>query len=151
MEFGLVTVARAAQIPAARATIDSARQSGFTGAVHAVALGIDVDSATIDGEWISVLSVMPEAAAPRRLSRFGVATPPQPSRFADWYSLGVDRPRDDGLTVTVGEHVLVSIDVYGRDARHPHRLDAGQPLPHRVTLSELPTLAAALESRPTVS
>src|SRR6266566_2740269 len=37
MEFGLVTVARAAQIPAARATIDSARQSGFTGAVHAVA------------------------------------------------------------------------------------------------------------------
>src|SRR5437016_1004324 len=272
MEFGLVTVARAAQIPAARATIDSARQSGFTSAVHAVALGIDVDSATIDDEWISFLSVMPEAAAARRLApfgfdalsstviasailhalrtetavvylaptihvvapldeiaaladhrlalvdrpragapddakhpteadlvgghrystsiiaatreswaplewwrdvawtalrdgeapdlarlldrlahRFGVATPPQPSRFADWYSLGVDRPRDDGLTVTVGEHALVSVDVDGRDARHPHRLDAGQPLPHRVTLSELPTLAAVLESRPTVS
>ena len=264
-----MTVAGAAQIPAARATIDSARRAGFTGAVHAVLLGVDGDPSTLDAGAINFLTVMaepstarqvaplgfaalspavvpsailhalrtestvvyvaptvhllapldefaaladhrlalvdrPRAGAPddgmhptevdlvraggyspsiiaatrdavaalewwrdtaaaallrgetydlprlldRLAHRFGAATPPQPGRFADWYSLGVDRPRDDGVTVTVGEHALVSVDLDGRDARHPHRLDARRPLPHRVTLSELPTLSATLESRP---
>ena len=57
-------------------------------------------------------------------------------------------PVDDGTRVTVGEHALVTVEVDPRDAGHPHRLDARQPVPHRVTLTELPTLAAALDSRP---
>jgi len=258
MKFGLVTVARAAQVTAARATIESARHAGFTGTVHAVVLGLDVDPSALDPDAIDFLAVAHDPAAVRRLAplgfaamaglvvadailhalrtettvvylaptihvlaplddlatladhrvalierpragvpddglhpseadlarahrysasiiaatqdarawierlrdtawaelrdgavpdlallldrvahRFGVVTPPQPSRFVDWYDLG--------------ERALVTIDTDGYDRKHPHLLDARRPRPHRVTLSELPTLAAALASRPDAS
>jgi glycosyltransferase involved in cell wall biosynthesis len=269
MDFGLVTVARAAQIPAARATIDSARRAGFTGTVHAIVVDLHVDASTIGPEWTNFLRVVPDPTVARQLAplgldalsaavvpsaivhalrteasvvylaptvhvlaplddfatlagdrlglvdrpmagapddgmhpdeidlarghrfatsivsatstalrslewwcdtawsallageaadtallldrlalRFGATTAPQPGRFADWYSLGVDQPRDDGAAITVGGHAIVAVDVAGRDPEHPHRLDARQPLPHRVTLSELPTLSALLDARP---
>ena len=269
MDFGLVTVARAAEIPAARAMIDSARRGGFNGPVHAVVLGLSVDPSALDDAAIDFAAVMPDPSTARTLAplgfgvlsaaviasamlhalrteravvylaptihvlgvlddlaaladhrlalverpragapddgmhpnevdlvrghryspsivvatrdgraalewwhdtaamamlrgetcelsmlldrlahRFGVATPLQPSRFADWYSLGVDHPHDDGERVTVGEHAIVTVDAKLDDPRHPHRLDAHQLLPHRVTLADLPTLAAALDRRP---
>ncbi|HUP73239.1 MAG TPA: hypothetical protein VM282_09335 [Acidimicrobiales bacterium] len=269
MEFGLTTVADAAQIPAARATIASARRTGFAGTVHAVLLGLDGEPSTLDAGAIDFLKVMTEPSRARQLAplgfaalaravvpsailhalrteatvvyvaptvhllaplddfaaladhrlalvdrpragapddgmhpteidllraggyspsivaatrdataalewwrdnemaallhgqtndlsrlfdrlahRFGASTPAHPGRFADWYSLGVDLPRDDGAIVTVGGQPLVSVDLEGHDARHPHRLDANRPLPHRVSLSELPALANLVDARP---
>ena len=84
----------------------------------------------------------------RLAHRFGVTTPPQPSRFADWYSLGVDRPHDDGVRVTVGDHPLITVDADRGHLDHPHRLDRHQPLPHRMTLADLPSLSAVLDARP---
>src|SRR5687768_8512727 len=73
MEFGLVTVADAAQIPAARATIASARNTGFTGTVHAVLVGLDGDVSTLDAAAVEYLSVMPERSVARQLAPLGFA------------------------------------------------------------------------------
>jgi glycosyltransferase involved in cell wall biosynthesis len=45
-------------------------------------------------------------------------------------------------------HELVAIDLDGHDDRRPHRLDNRRPRPHRITLAELPSLAAAVANRP---
>ena len=269
MNFGLVTVARRANVAAARAMIDSARRGGFRGQVHAFVIDLHDDDTSHGDEWKSFLSVVPDPVMARRLAplglarlthsvvpgavlhalqfhatvayvaptvhvlaplddlvttadtrvtlierpkagapndgrhpnetdlaharrflpsivgankastpaiewwrgaawaalvrgedldtdelldrlahRFGVTTPRQPGRFADWYSLGVDVPHDDGFVVRVGGEAIISVDVDGRDEQYPHRLDAHQPLPHRVTLAELPTLSTLLSSRP---
>ncbi|MEO8695920.1 MAG: hypothetical protein ABI658_20535, partial [Acidimicrobiales bacterium] len=72
MEFGLVTVARTAQIPAARAMIESARRAGFTGAVYAFVLDVDNDASAIGGDWANFLAVVPDPALARQLAPLGL-------------------------------------------------------------------------------
>jgi glycosyltransferase involved in cell wall biosynthesis len=272
MDFGLVTVASAAFVPAARAMIDSARQAGFRGSVHAFVLDRRPDAGALDHGWSDGFAVLPDPALARRFAplglervaaaavpaallaalheqpavaflapsvhvlaaiddlvaladerlvlverprgaapadglhpderdlaharryaswalgassaataalewwrdtawtalvegddldadalldrlahRFGAIVPPLPSRFADWYSLGVDQLHDDGRTVHVHGHELAAVDLRGYDDHHPHRIDNRRPRPDRVTLADVPTLADAIARRPSLT
>jgi glycosyltransferase involved in cell wall biosynthesis len=131
---------------------DLARARRFSASVFgAAATGATALEWWRDTAWAALVAghaVDSEALLDRLAHRFGAAAPPHPARFADWFSFGVEQLHDDGRSLRVHGQPLITVDLAGHDSRHPHRLDDRQPTPHRVTLAELPSLAAALASRP---